>query len=78
MKKSQASGSVANETGKINRSLLALKSVLLALSNTNEATRPGHVPYRDSKLTELLQDSIGGTARTLMIACISSNGRDIE
>lgn len=78
LKKSQASGTTAGEAGKINRSLLALKSVFLALSNTNEATRPGHVPYRDSKLTELLQDSIGGTARTLMVACISSVGRDIE
>ncbi|CAJ1026578.1 Microtubule binding/Kinesin motor domain containing protein, putative [Leishmania lindenbergi] len=78
LKKSQASGVAAGEAGKINKSLLALKSVFLALSNTNEATRPNHVPYRDSKLTELLQDSIGGTARTLMIACISSVGRDIE
>jgi hypothetical protein len=78
LKKSQASGVAAGEAGKINKSLLALKSVFLALSNTNEATRPSHVPYRDSKLTELLQDSIGGTARTLLIACISSVGRDIE
>ncbi|CCW64338.1 unnamed protein product [Phytomonas sp. EM1] len=78
IKKSQASGFVAGEAGRINKSLLALKSVFLALSNTNEATRPTHVPYRDSRLTELLQDSIGGTARTLMIACISSVGRDIE
>ncbi|KPI90001.1 putative kinesin [Leptomonas seymouri] len=78
IKKSQASGVAAGEAGRINKSLLALKSVFLALSNTNEATRPSHVPYRDSKLTELLQDSIGGTARTLMIACISSVGRDIE
>ncbi|KPA79714.1 putative kinesin [Leptomonas pyrrhocoris] len=78
VKKSLATGVAAGEAGKINKSLLALKSVFLALSNTNEATRPSHVPYRDSKLTELLQDSIGGTARTLMIACISSVGRDIE
>ncbi|KAK7194528.1 kinesin [Novymonas esmeraldas] len=78
VKKSQASGVAAGEAGRINKSLLALKSVLLALSNTNEATRPSHVPYRDSRLTELLQDSIGGTARTLMIACISAVGRDIE
>lgn len=78
VKKSQAVGSTATEAGKINRSLLALKTVFLALSNTSEATRPSHIPYRDSKLTELLQDSIGGTARTLMIACISAVGRDLE
>lgn len=78
LKKSQAVGSVAGETGKINKSLLALKSVFLALSSTNEGNRPSHVPYRDSRLTELLQDSIGGGARTIMIACISSVGRDME
>lgn len=78
IKKSHAVGTTANEAGKINRSLLALKSVFLALSNTTEANRPSHVPYRDSRLTEILQDSVGGSARTLMIACISAVGRDIE
>lgn len=78
LKKSQVSGTTAAEAGKINKSLLALKSVFLALANTSEATRPNHVPYRDSKLTELLRDSIGGSARTLMVACISPVGRDIE
>ncbi|SCU70670.1 kinesin, putative [Trypanosoma equiperdum] len=78
LKKSHASGAAAGETGKINKSLLALKNVFLALSNSNDTTRPNHVPYRDSKLTEILRDSIGGSARTLMIACISSVGRDIE
>ncbi|ORC89617.1 Unc104-like kinesin [Trypanosoma theileri] len=78
LKKSQVSGMAANEAGKINKSLLALKSVFLALANSSESTRPNHVPYRDSKLTELLRDSVGGTARTLMIACISAVGRDIE
>jgi hypothetical protein len=37
-----------------------------------------HVPYRDSKLTELLQDSVGGTAKTMLIACISLVARDLE
>lgn len=35
-----------------------------------------HVPYRDSKLTRLLQDSLGGNSQTLMIACISPTDRD--
>jgi kinesin family protein 4/21/27 len=38
----------------------------------------GHVPYRDSKLTRLLQDSLGGNSRTLMIACISPVDRDFS
>lgn len=37
-----------------------------------------HIPYRDSKLTELLQDSVGGTAKTMLIACISLVARDLE
>lgn len=78
IKKSHAVGATASEAGKINRSLLALKNVFLALSNTTEASRPSHVPYRDSRLTEILQDSVGGSARTLLIACISAVGRDIE
>lgn len=35
-----------------------------------------HVPYRDSKLTRLLQDSLGGNSKTLMIACVSPTDRD--
>lgn len=78
IKKSQAVGKVASEAGMINRSLLALKSVILALSNVSSEGPKPHAPYRDSKLTEMLQDSIGGSARTMFIACISPNGRDIE
>jgi hypothetical protein len=83
VKKSLATGKVAAEAGKINTSLLALKNVILALSSTEQPTAASvvglprtHVPYRDSKLTELLQDSIGGSARTVFIACISLLGRD--
>ncbi|KAG1363947.1 kinesin-like protein KIN-4A [Cocos nucifera] len=54
----------------INRGLLALGNVISALGD--EKKRKGaHVPYRDSKLTRLLQDSLGGNSRTVMIACIS-------
>ncbi|KAJ1621618.1 P-loop containing nucleoside triphosphate hydrolase protein [Pavlovales sp. CCMP2436] len=52
----------------INRSLFALRKVIVALS---EARRHPHVPYRDSVLTKVLKGSLGGSARTLMVACIS-------
>ncbi|XP_023331717.1 osmotic avoidance abnormal protein 3 [Eurytemora carolleeae] len=40
--------------------------------------KPGHVPYRESKLTRLLQDSLGGNARTMMIACLSPAETNFE
>jgi hypothetical protein len=49
--------------------LLTLGNVISALGD--ERRRASHVPYRDSKLTRLLQDSLGGNAKTTMIACIS-------
>ena len=50
---------------------LTLGNVIRALED-----KAHHIPYRDSKLTHLLQDSLGGNSRTLMIACISSLERD--
>ena len=73
--KSKAQGKTMQEASSINRSLLALKKIILDLSSPNP---PSHISYRDSKLTELLQDSIGGFSRTLLIACVSSSSRDIE
>jgi len=78
VKKSEASGKAVREAGMINKSLLALKTVIMQLSTNQDPATRGHVPYRDSRLTELLQDSIGGTARTMFIACISPNGRDVD
>ncbi|EFJ29923.1 hypothetical protein SELMODRAFT_409936 [Selaginella moellendorffii] len=54
------------ESGRINQSLFVLSNVINAL-NANEK----RVPYRDSKLTRILQDSLGGTSCALMIACLS-------
>ena len=59
------------EGANINRSLLTLGNCINALCDANiKGTKP-YVPYRDSKLTRLLKDSLGGNARTVMIANIS-------
>lgn len=55
----------------INRGLLALGNVISALGDEKKRKEGAHVPYRDSKLTRLLQDSLGGNSKTFMIACIS-------
>ncbi|CAB4439666.1 unnamed protein product [Rhizophagus irregularis] len=53
----------------INDGLLALGNVISALGD--ESRKVTHIPYRDSKLTRLLQDSLGGNSQTLMLACVS-------
>ncbi|XP_004288009.1 PREDICTED: chromosome-associated kinesin KIF4A-like [Fragaria vesca subsp. vesca] len=55
----------------INKGLLALGNVISALGDDKKRKEGMHVPYRDSKLTRLLQDSLGGNSKTVMIACIS-------
>ncbi|KAL3145648.1 hypothetical protein ABBQ32_003187 [Trebouxia sp. C0010 RCD-2024] len=68
-KKTGAAGKQLKESVGINAGLLALGNVISALGDPKK--RPSHVPYRDSKLTRLLQDSLGGNSRTLMIACVT-------
>jgi len=68
------SGDAFTESKSINLSLSCLGKVIQALS----ADKPGHVPYRESKLTRLLQDSLGGNARTMMIANISPSDTNFE
>ena len=65
--KTQATGIRLKEATKINLSLSALGNVISALVDG----RQNHIPYRDSKLTRLLQDSLGGNTKTVMIAAIS-------
>ncbi len=69
LKRTNAQGDRAKESISINSGLLALGNVISALGD--ESRKATHVPYRDSKLTRLLQDSLGGNAQTLMIACAS-------
>ncbi|KAI8093972.1 hypothetical protein BDF21DRAFT_331512 [Thamnidium elegans] len=70
LKRTAAEGDRRKEGININAGLLALGNVISALGDPSKKTKV-HVPYRDSKLTRLLQDSLGGSATTLMIACAS-------
>jgi hypothetical protein len=63
-----ATGKQLEESKKINRSLSALGNVIYALTDTKNRT---HIPYRDSKLTRLLEDSLGGNCKTTMMAMVS-------
>uniref|UniRef100_A0A4W3I6E3 Kinesin-like protein n=1 Tax=Callorhinchus milii TaxID=7868 RepID=A0A4W3I6E3_CALMI len=73
--KTGAEGAVLDEAKNINKSLSALGNVISALA---EGTK-SHVPYRDSKMTRILQDSLGGNCRTTIIICCSpSSYNDAE
>lgn len=68
----QSVGDRLKEAQCINKSLSALGDVVSCLSNDAGAGGPGsHVPYRNSKLTLLLQDCIGGSSKTMLVACIA-------
>ena len=63
-----ATGKRLEESKKINQSLASLGNVISALT---EMKARAHIPYRDSKLTRLLEDSLGGNCKTTMMAMIS-------
>jgi len=69
VKDSHAQGDLLKETNMINKSLLTLGKCISCLSDPKK--REQHIPYRDSKLTKLLADSLGGNGIALMIACVS-------
>mmetsp|Transcript_1159 Transcript_1159/g.1881 ORF Transcript_1159/g.1881 Transcript_1159/m.1881 type:complete len:1768 (-) Transcript_1159:205-5508(-) len=79
-KRTGAVGVRLKESVGINQGLLALGKVIRALSASDpiggRSSAAHYVPYRESKLTRFLQDSIGGNSRTAMIACISPLERD--
>ncbi|EDQ87452.1 uncharacterized protein MONBRDRAFT_21609 [Monosiga brevicollis MX1] len=69
VERTKADGQTLVESNNINKSLLTLGNCISALADPRK--RKGHIPYRDSALTMLLKDSLGGSGMTLMIACIS-------
>ena len=79
LKESKSQGEMMKETGQINKSLFTLGKVISMLSSkgaqaqgpSNPKDQQKYIPYRDSKLTRILQDSLGGNSRTSMIACVS-------
>jgi hypothetical protein len=84
-KKTQATGDAFQEGISINRGLLALGNVVSALASRSLRTATGsdasshiHVPYRESKLTRLLKDSLGGNGMTVMLACVSPAECNLE
>ncbi|PNW77017.1 hypothetical protein CHLRE_10g418950v5 [Chlamydomonas reinhardtii] len=91
VKRSGVTGKELKEATHINSGLLALGNVIVALAGEDRGAEgsakketPGvekkkaHVPYRDSKLTRLLQDSLGGNSLTVLISCISPSEADFE
>ena len=69
-KNTNAVGERLKEAGMINKSLSALGNVINSLVEISEGKNK-HVPYRDSKLTFILRDSLGGNSKTVIIANIS-------
>lgn len=65
--KTGAEGRILEEAKTINKSLSALANVINSLTNG----KANHIPYRDSKLTRILQDALGGNSRTALLCCCS-------
>lgn len=74
LSKTESQGQVMKEAQFINKSLTFLEQVVMALGSSNRA----HVPFRQSKLTNLLKDSLGGNSRTTMIANIWPEAGNME
>ncbi|KDP23548.1 hypothetical protein JCGZ_23381 [Jatropha curcas] len=70
VEKTGAEGKVLEEAKTINKSLSALGNVINALT-CGSPTKASHIPYRDSKLTRILQDALGGNSRTVLLCCCS-------
>ncbi|XP_053104377.1 kinesin-like protein KIF14 isoform X2 [Hemicordylus capensis] len=74
----RTSGERLKEGVSINKSLLTLGKVISALSEQSQSRRKVFIPYRESVLTWLLKESLGGNSKTAMIATISPSARNVE
>lgn len=69
---------LAKECIEINKSLFTLRQVITSLTEAQSTGRSIYIPYRDSKLTSLLRQSIGGNSYSLMISCLSPNDKFVD
>nr|CAD1836537.1 unnamed protein product [Ananas comosus var. bracteatus] len=74
-KLTNAAGERLKEAGNINRSLSQLGNLINILAEVSQSGKQRHIPYRDSRLTFLLQESLGGNAKLAMICAISPSQR---
>jgi hypothetical protein len=77
-KKTGATGDRLKEAASINKSLMCLKNVIDALVDNSLSKSKKPIPYRDSHLTSLLMDSLGGNAKTYMLVCVSPHVDNAE
>lgn len=77
LKSTQSTGKVLQEAGFINRSLYVLGKVIAGLVRTGGDRNHKDVPYRDSKLTKLLIESLGGRSRSMLIACVTEGSASV-
>ncbi|XP_016538518.1 kinesin-like protein KIN-1 isoform X6 [Capsicum annuum] len=70
VEKTGAEGKILEEAKTINQSLTALGKVINAMTSCTPG-KPTHIPYRDSKLTRILQDALGGCSQTALLCCCS-------
>merc|ERR1740129_388249 len=77
-KKTRADGAKLKEGCAINQSLTVLGQVIFALASGADAKKKKQIPFRDSKLTFLLTDSLSGNSRTVMIAAVSLAAGNVD
>ncbi|KAL8109401.1 hypothetical protein AgCh_025480 [Apium graveolens] len=76
VEKTGAEGRILEEAKNINKSLSALGNVVNAM--TGPLGKGSHIPYRDSKLTRVLQNALGGNCRTALLCCCSPSPRNVS